>query len=75
MTFVETMPMHLSQIPMFDKKECYCNAAVGERAINKNFSSEEDQDTGPAHRGHMPLHWFHMDLMKLILNGIQEALS
>jgi hypothetical protein len=75
MIFVETMPMHESQMPMSHKKECFCNVAGGEKAINKNLSSEEDPDIGPASRCHMLLHYFHIDLMKWILNGIQEALS
>ena len=75
MMFVETMPMLESQIPMSHKKECFCNVAVWGMAINKNWSSREGQGTGPACRGHMLLHWFHMDLMKWILNGKQEALS
>ncbi len=43
--------------------------------MNKNLSSEKDQDIGPASIGHMLLHLFHMDLMKWILRVKQEALS
>jgi hypothetical protein len=75
MMFVEILPMHPSQIPLSHKNKCFCYVVVLGSAKNKNWSSEEDQDTVHASRGHMLLHLFHIDLMKWILNGIPEALS